>query len=117
MKLTQYIKKISFVALLLMGMQVVYAAFSFTGIADEKSKSSKYSLKSLSSLSHKGLSFTSIRSSLQYKGTQNISYSNENISGQQVNSMLRFDNGNTSYIYPYKFKIKVSKFKTPSPQH
>ena len=117
MKLKLYIKKIAFVALLLMGIQVVYAAFSFTGIADEKSKSSKYSLKSLSSLSHKGLSFASLKSSLQYRGTQSISYSNESVSGQQISSMLRYDNGNTSYIYPYKFTIKVSKFKTPSPQH
>ncbi len=117
MKFKQYIKKVTIVALLVMGIQVVYAAFSFTGIADEKSKNSKYTLKSLSSLSHKGLSFASIKSSLQYRGTQSITYSNGNVSGQQVNSMLRYDNGNTSYIYPYKFKIKVSKFVTPTPQH
>lgn len=112
----QYIKKATFVALLAMGIQVAYAAFSFTSIADEKSKNSKYSLKNLSSLSHKGLSFSSIKSGLQYKGAQSMSSSKGTFSGVEVNSMLRFDNGNTTYIYPYKFKVKASKFKTPSPQ-
>ena len=97
-----------------MGIQVVYAAFSFTGIVDEKSKNSKYTLRNLSALSHKGLSFSSLKSGLQYKGAQPItSSSRETFSGIEVSSMLRFNNGNTTYIYPYKFKVKVSKFKTP----
>ncbi len=109
-----YIKKASIVVLLAMGIQVAYAAFSFSGIADEKTKN-KYSLKNLNAL-HKGLSFSSLKSSLQYKGTQ--SFSKESASGFEVNSMLRFDNGNTSYLYPYKFKVKAPKFKTPAPpQH
>jgi hypothetical protein len=114
MKTQQYIKKASFVALLAMGIQVAYAAFSFTGIADEKAKNNKYSLKNLSSLSHKGLSFSSLRLSLQYKGTQ---ASKEMTTGSELNSLMRFDNGNTTYIYPYKFKVKAPKFKTPSPQN
>ncbi len=110
MKTQQYIKKAVFVALLAMGMQVAYAALSFTGSADDKLKTTKYSLKNLSALSHKGLSFSSMKSSLQYKGTQSVS-------GSEVSSssMIRFDNGNTSYVYPYKVKIKAPKFKTPAP--
>lgn len=115
MKTRQNIKKASIVALLLMGIQVAYAAFSFTGTTDEKNKSSKYSLKNLSSLSHKGLSFGALKSSLQYKGSI---ASRENKNSSEVNSMLRYDNGNTTYIYPYKFKVKAPKFKTPAPpQH
>ena len=116
MKLKQTIRKASFVALLAMGIQVVYAAFSFTGIADEKTRNSKYSLRNLSALSHKGLSFSSLKAGLQYKGIQQPVSSKETLSGIEVSSMLRYDNGNTTYIYPYKFKIKASKFKTPSPQ-
>lgn len=93
-----------------MGIQVAYAAFSLTGITDEKTKSSKYSFKHLSSLSHKSLSFSSLKSSLQYKGP-----SLTKGSGSEVSSMLRFDNGNTTYVYPYKFKVKAPKFKTPAP--
>jgi hypothetical protein len=33
----------------------------------------------------------------------------------EMNSMLRFDNGNSSFVFPYKFKVKVPKFKTPTP--
>ncbi len=118
MKTQQYIKKASIVALLAMGIQVAYAAFSFTGISDEKAKNNKYSLKNLSALSHKGLSFSSLKSSLQYKGTGMQSFGKESASGMEINSMMRYDNGNTTYIYPYKMKVKVPKFKTPSPvQH
>ena len=113
MKRTYNIHKLAFAALLVMGLQVAYAAFSFTGIADEKLKTTKYSLKNLGSLSHKGLSFSSLKNTLQYKGPQSLS--KEMGSGSEVNSMLRFDNGNTSYIYPYKYKVKAPKFKTPTP--
>ncbi len=108
----QYIKKVLFVALLAMGIQMAYAAFSFTGIADEKTRTSKYSLKNLSALSHKGLSFSSLKSSLQFKGSQ---LSKDGQGNAEMNSMLRYDNGNTTYIYPYKFKVKTPKFKTPAP--
>ncbi len=112
------IQKLAVVALLAMGIQVAYAAFSFSGLADEKNKNSKFSLKNLSSLSHKSLSFSSLKSSLQYKGGQTFSIQKEASSGLEISSMLRYDNGNTSYVYPYKFKIKAPKFKTPSPvQH
>ena len=118
MKMLNPIQKLMMVALLVMGIQVAYAAFSFTGLSDEKNKNNKFSLKNLSSLSHKSLSFASLKSSLQYKGGQNFSTSKETASGMEINSMLRYDNGNTTYVYPYKFKIKAPKFKTPSPvQH
>lgn len=111
-RVKHFIKKAFFVAILAMGIQVVYAAFSFTGIADERAKNSKYSLKNIGSLSHKGLSFTSLKSSLLYKGSQSPK---ETFTGAAVSSMLRFENGNTTYIYPYRFKIKAPKFKTPAP--
>lgn len=113
MKGKPYIQKASVFILLAMGIQVVYAAFSFTGIADEKTKNNKYSLRNLSSLSHRGLSFSYLKSSLQYKGIQQPVSSRETLSGIEVSSMLRYDNGNTTYIYPYKFKVKTPKFKTP----
>jgi len=117
MKKYTYIKRSLFAALLVLAMQVVYAAFSFTGIADEKNRSNKFSLKNLSALSHKSLSFTSLKAGLQYKGIQQPVVAKETINGIEMNSMLRYDNGSTTYIYPYKVKVKASKFKTPSPQH
>ena len=116
MKLKPYIQKAFFAILLVLGMQVMYAAFSFTGLADEKAKSNKYSLKNLSALAHKSLTFASLKSTLTYKGLQQPVSSKETVSGMEVSSTLRYDNGNTTYIYPYKFKVKASKFKTPTPQ-
>ena len=115
MKRNAYIQKGLIVALLVLCIQFVYAAFSFTGIADERTKS-KYSLKNLSALSHKSLSISSLKSSLQFKGLQQSASTRETGSGIEISSMLRYDNGNSTYIYPYKFKIKVPRFKTPAPQ-
>lgn len=38
-------------------------------------------------------------------------------SGTEVNSIITFEKGNTTFIYPYKHKVKVSVplFKTPMP--
>ena len=34
--------------------------------------------------------------------------------GTTFNNMMRFEKGNTTYIYPYKHKVKVAVFKTPT---
>jgi hypothetical protein len=116
-KTRQNIQKFGFSILLMMVIQMAYAAFSFTGIADEHTKSSKYSLKNLSSFSRKSLTYSSMKGSLQFRGTQ-LLLSKDNQNSTEINSMLRFDNGNATFVYPYKFKVKVpTKFKTPVAPH
>ncbi len=112
----QNIRKTVFAILLLMSIQVIYAASTFTGIVDDKAKNSKYSLKNLSSFSKKGLSLNAIKSNLQYKGLQ-VSPSSSLLQNTEINTMLQYNSGNTTYIYPYKFKVKVPKFKTPQSSH
>lgn len=107
-------KKIAMSMLLVMSMQLAYAALSFTGIVDDKTRNNKYSLRSLNNYNRKGLTLNAIKSSLQYKGIH-IPNATPSFQGSEINSMLQYDNGNTTYIYPYKFKVKVPKFKTPSP--
>lgn len=115
MKSKVYIQKAVLLAILVLGMQFVYAAFSFSGLTGEKERSNKYSLKNLSSLANnKTISLASIKSNLQFKGMQQVSAKNTN-GGLEMTSQLRYENGNTTFVYPYKFKIKVSKFKTPTP--
>ncbi len=117
MNCKQTIQKVTISALFIMAIQVAYAALSFTGLVDEKAKNSKYSLKNLSSLSHKSLTYSSMKASMQFRGTQLIG-SKDQQNPSEISSMLRFDNGNTTYVYPYKFKVKVpTKFKTPVPMH
>lgn len=115
MTVRTHIRKIAFVLLLMMGVQLTFAAFSLTGITDKKAKESKYTLKNLHTLTSKGVSYSSLKYSLHLKsGIQTANQSATN-NGVEVTSLLRYENGNTSYVYPYKFKVKVPKFKTPSP--
>jgi len=107
-------KKIALATILLLSMKLTFAAISFTGIVDEKTKNNKYSLRNLSNYSKKGLSLNAIKSNLQFKGVY-LPITSLSLESNEVNSMLQFNNGNTTYIYPYKFKVKVPKFKTPSP--
>ncbi len=99
--------------ILIMSVQVVLASISFSGIIDDKNKSNKYSLKNLSLLSHHSLSLSSVKLNLQYKGTDVLSQKTT-ATGLEINSILYYNSGNTTYIMPYKFKVKVPKFKTPT---
>lgn len=105
--------KVLFVTLLI-GVQFTYAAFTLTGLTDEKSKSAKYSLRNLSNLSSKSLNFSALRLSMPLKGVQNYTISHPG-SMLESNSMMRYGYGNTTYVYNYHVVIKAPKFKTPSP--
>lgn len=117
MRLRKHIRKIVIGSLFLMGVQLAFAAFTFSGITEKKAKDSKYSLKNLGNLSSKSVSYSSLKYALQFKGTQTLKAQPGDNSGTEVVSMLRYDDGNKTYIYPYKFKVKVPKFKTPAPDH
>ena len=110
-------KKWAIAVILLFSMQLAYAALSFTGIIDEKTKTSKYSLRSLHQYSRKGLSLNAIKSTLQYRGMFFPLNSSSSFTKTEMTSMIQYDNGNTTYVYPYKIKVKVPKFKTPQPNH
>lgn len=78
-------------------------------------KDKKITLKNFSRYSYRTSAYPALRlSQFQFKGSENIYQINSNnfIQGQ---SMIRLQNGNTTYVYPYKYKVKVPLFKTPSP--
>lgn len=106
--------KKALMALLLVG--VVHIAFaSFTGTSEDKSKN-LYSLKNFNKTFYRSASPFSLRAGFQYKGSQLISVKKEDDgSTLNLNTMLRYEKGNTVYIYPYKVKVSVPKFKTPTP--
>jgi hypothetical protein len=71
------------------------------------------SLKNFNRNNYKANAYPSFRlSQFQFNGSQNIYQVNlrNSIEGQ---SMIRLQNGNTTYVYPYKYKVKVPFFKTP----
>ena len=103
-------RKIVIALLLVMGTHLSMG--SFTGTVDEKSKS-KYSLKNFNKNFYKKSSPFSLTAGFQFKGTQLMS-TQKTISGTTYNTMMRYEKGNTTYIYPYKHKVNVPLFKAPS---
>ena len=92
----------------------VHASSIVSGTSESKKVTEKYSLKNLSSLSHKSSTFRDLKSSLLYKGltvTSSIS------AGLGQTNYLKYNKGNITYVIPYRHKVILPRFKTPSPQH
>jgi hypothetical protein len=104
-------RKIAIALLLVCATQISLG--SFTGTVDEKAKA-KYSLKNFNKTFYKKASPFSLTAGYQYKGTQVLSQQKD-ASGITYNSIMRYEKGNTTYIYPYKHKVTVSVFRTPTP--
>ena len=91
------------------------ASIVVTGKIESKKASEKYTLKNLSSLSHKTSSFASLRSNLEFKGFASSNYNS--IYNTSTAAYLKYNKGNVSYIIPYHYKVILPKFKTPSPNN
>ena len=100
------------IALLLVSATHI-AMGSFTGTSDKKS-SNLYSLKSFNRNFYKSTSPFSLRAGFHYKGLQVINQKKEANGDVSLNSMMRYEKGNTTYIYPYTHKVSVPKFKAPT---
>jgi hypothetical protein len=100
--------KVIIVGVMALTVNIVFGAFTGNNLTDNK----KYSLKNLNT-SEKTFSLNALRSgSFRYKGSSDLYQKN---TGNEVNvqSMIRLEKGNTSYVYPYKYTVKIHKFKTP----
>ena len=118
MKRSKIIFTLTLAVTLFIGVQLSHAAFTLSGVTtDKRGKQSKFTLKNLNLLNSKSLSYSSLRSTMQYKSIQTLGFQLKGNNNTEMNSMLRFDNGNSSFVFPYKFKVKVPKFKTPSPSN
>jgi hypothetical protein len=92
----------------------VHASTIASGTSDSKKVTEKYSLKNLSSLSHKANTFYDLKSSLLYKG---LTVSSTLNTGLGQTNYLKYNKGNITYVIPYRHKVILPRFKTPSPQH
>jgi hypothetical protein len=106
------LKKIT-IALLLLGATHI-AMGSFTGSTDKRNRN-VYSLKNFNRNFYKLVSPFSLSAGFEYKGLQLLSQKKELNGDITYNSMMRFEKGNTTYIYPYTHKVSVPKFKSPVP--
>ncbi len=113
MNYSKYISKVLVAMVLVMVLQVAIAASSSVTTGTTEKSKSKFTLKNLNkNLSKSNLGFT-LRAQLPLTGTQIMSVQKKPNS-VQYNSIIRYDKGNTSYIFPYKVKVHVPKFKTPT---
>lgn len=100
-----------FVALLLVGATHLAMA-SFTGSSEGKNK--QFSLKAFNrSLTRTSANPFSLRSGFEYKGSDVVNLKKEANGTTSITSIMKYERGNTTYIYPYKHKVVVSKFATP----
>ena len=101
--------------LLLLGFIFSMQAFaSFVDNGARKKTSAEISLKNFRKTSYKNTAYPDFRlSKFQFKGSTNVYQLNSenSVVGQ---SFIHLENGNTTYVYPYKYKVKVPFFKTPS---
>lgn len=101
------------IALLMVGVTHI-ALGAFTGTSEKKSKD-LYSLKYFNKNFYKNTSPFSLRAGFEYKGTRVISQKVDANGNLVLTSMMRYERGNTTYIYPYTHKVVVPKFKAPTP--
>jgi hypothetical protein len=92
----------------------VHASTIVSGTSESKKVTEKYSLKNLSSLSHKASTFHDLKSSLLYKG---LTVSTSMNTGIGQTNYLKYNKGNITYVIPYRHKVILPRFKAPSPQH
>ena len=110
MQYNNNIKKIILATTLVFAIQFVFAAFTLTGNKKSKETSNKYSLKYYSSLVKKGYSINTSHYILKVK----LSEINTVPTYLQNSYHIELSKGNTTFIYPYKLKVNVAKFKLPA---
>ena len=102
------VKNILFVCIMVLFITPVttYATVIINGTIESKKVTEKYSLRNLSALTHKTATFYTLKSSLVFKGITNSSTNG---------NFIKYNKGNISYVIPYRYKVVLSKFKTPTP--
>jgi hypothetical protein len=89
------------------------ASIVVTGSIESKKISEKYTLKNLSALSHRTVTFATLKASLDFKGFANTN----SMYNTSTAAYLQYNKGNVSYVIPYNYKVILPKFKTPSPNN
>ncbi len=89
------------------------ASIVVTSTMESKKISDKYSLKNLSSLSHRTVTFATLKASLDFKGFANTN----SMYNSSTAAYLQYNKGNVSYVIPYNYKVILPKFKAPTPNN
>lgn len=109
-------KRVLFPKHLMLLLAFIFSMQAFAAFVDGSQKKAKteISLKTFSRNSFRNTAYPGFRlSKFQYKGSSNLCQinSDNSVHGQ---SIIRMENGNTTYVYPYKYKVRTPLFKTPT---
>lgn len=112
MKQKKYIYKLLMATILVFAVQIVFASLtssSTSGTTSSKKASvtSKYTLKNLSKYSNRLTSLNTLRLNAKLNAVEL----------KNNGSYLQTTNNNTTFVYSYKLKVKVPKFKAPTPNN
>ena len=114
-KQSAYIKTIFAALAILATVQIVYAATASSVKSSGGGNENQISLKNISKYKRCNTIPSLKFSQFQYKGSSNFSPSKSNGTFWQMQSTIRLQSGNTTYVYPYKYKTKLQQvFKTPT---
>jgi len=107
--------RIGVVSVLFLSAHMAFAAF--TGSVDSKDNNNKFSLKNLNKISknYSLSSLSALKNSYEFKNQYQLNEQKTDDNAVEIQSMVRLEKGNTTFVYPYKYKVKVPKFKTPVP--
>ncbi len=101
------------ISLLLCCVMALYSYAALVGKSNEEGDNT-INLKNIGKYSH-GKAMPSLKlSQFQYTGSTELKLKR---TGNNVNmpSMVRLQNGNTTYVYRYKYQVKKPLFKQPVP--
>lgn len=107
------IKTILYTACLAVMLLASTSSFSSTIVnnnLESRKLVEKYSLRNIGNSSLKTGTFNALKSSLIFKG-----FSNTAATADANSNYLKFNKGNISYVIPYRYKVVLPRFKTPSP--
>lgn len=105
--------KVIISALLVIAVNITFA--SFTGKNDDHA-SEKFSLKNLNNYTKNYYTLSTLKTqTFQFKNSLELVQQKKG-NTVEVQSMIRMQQGNTTYVYPYRYQVKVplQMFKTPT---
>lgn len=114
LRMHSFIKTIFIVTAIFALVHIVNAATVYSGNTSEGENNKNISLKNLGKYKT-NFNVPSLKlSQFQYKGSNNFLQTKSSGNILQIKSTIKLQKGNTTYLYPYKYNLKLqSIFKSP----
>jgi hypothetical protein len=105
-------KGLAYNKIIILFLLVLAGHFAFGTGSTGKSGKSNFTLKNLNK---NKTTLTPVNGlNYKFKSTHLVSVKKDKNNTIQVNSVVRYQSGNTTYAFPYKYKVKAPLFKSPT---